>query len=175
MTWTRRRHRLRFRASLGSCLIVAGMISACTSGGPAASAPGSPIGTSSSQASIARCRSLSHRFKDARDGVAFRPASESHLHLRVGDRQHFTLVAYQLYTGWTTPASSGGNAVRLAGVKDPLQHGVSYNCLVTGVIVAQHPGSAWVSADTDLPCFHARPPCLPPTMGWRVHVVVSRN
>lgn len=94
--------------------------------------------------------------------------------MRVGETRGFQVVTQpDFYDGWTTPRSSNRHIVQPTDVRDPLINGVSYNCLISGTIVARAPGTATVSSSTDLDCFHLANPCLPPTVGWSVTVTVS--
>ena len=94
--------------------------------------------------------------------------------MRVGETRRFRVVVRPgFYTGWTRPVSSNMRSVRLTDVRDRLRDGVSYNCLISGTIAAAAPGTGYVSSGTDLPCFHARPACLPPAYEWMVTVTVK--
>ena len=94
--------------------------------------------------------------------------------MRVGEVHRFQVVTRPVfYTGWTRPTSSNPQAIRLSAVRDRLRSGVSYNCLISGTIVARAPGIATVSSGTDVPCFHMPQPCLAPAVEWSVTVRVT--
>ena len=128
-------------------------------------------------AMAAKCRHLVSTWKPVRNGAVSRPISGSHLRMGVGEERSFQIVIYpDTYTGWTTPHSSNPRVAELADVRDPLRNGVSYNCLVSGTIVARAPGTATVGSSADSPCFHIKGySCGMPTFPWLVTVtVVSR-
>jgi hypothetical protein len=126
------------------------------------------------------CRHLVQAWGPSINGVASRPQFhgppryQAQLTMKVGDVRRFQVVLQPgFYTGWTRPASSAPRSVGLSGVRDQLRDGVSYNCLISGTIIARATGTALVSSGTDLPCFHVRDPCLAPAVDWRMKVRVT--
>lgn len=120
------------------------------------------------------CRHLVRAWGPAVNGVASRPVPRAHLRMRVGETRRFQVVTQpDFYTGWTPPISSNPPSVRVTDVRDPLRSGVSFNCLISGAIVARAPGTSYVSSSTDLPCFHAHHRCLAPAISWWVKVTVT--
>ena len=120
------------------------------------------------------CRHLVRTWGPAVNGIASRPQYHGIVHMRVGEVRRFQVVTRPgFYTGWTRPTSSNPQSVRLSAVRDGLRSGVSYNCLISGTIVARSTGSAAVSSGTDAPCFHMPQPCLAPAVEWSVTVRVA--
>lgn len=101
--------------------------------------------------------------------------NDAHLYLHVGGSKRFALVLGDdgVYWGWSRPVVLAPSVVHLLGVHDRYRDGVAASCLVTGRIVALAPGTTYVESSTDLPCFHATPPCLPASETWRVRVTVT--
>jgi hypothetical protein len=133
-----------------------------------------PSTPTTSKAMQAKCRRLASTWHPMRYGVVARPPTGAHLRMRVGETRLFQIVIYpDTYTGWTQPASSNPQSVQLSGVRDPLRDGISYNCLVSGIILARAPGTAVLGSSTDAPCFHdPSHTCAMPTLGWSVTVTV---
>jgi hypothetical protein len=132
-----------------------------------------PTVAAASPTRSAICRRLMRGSRSSVNDIAARPHDDAHLYLRTGDTRGVSLVTRSgFYTGWAGPISLLPRVAEIGRVHNPLRNGVSFNCRVTAVILARRPGSTDIIASTDIPCFHAKPPCSAPSIGWRVKITV---
>jgi hypothetical protein len=85
--------------------------------------------------------------------------------LRRGER-----IVVALDPGWDRPRTYGDRVLRLLSAHG----GYPPRAPLRVAYVAFAPGRTEIRTQTDLPCFHTRPPCKVPVHFWWVRVVVSR-
>lgn len=88
--------------------------------------------------------------------------------LRSGDNLTVELLPGRGVYAWDRPRLTG-TALRLVSVAG----GYPAHGAMRAVFLAVRPGTADVSASSDLPCLHSTPRCLPAQRVWAVRVIVG--